>query len=515
MTIPTQSDLQHLFGQPSTLGGLFVVLWLIWRMKVILLKESHRSFTGIWSWITDVKYLFYYADDLQANYVSGIPYTISTSSNTFVHISSAAQVEELGEVPEGKLSLVALAEDMLRPKYTMDGFEVLEESVTGTSLQHRVLRTLLTANLLTLHAGLQRKISESFDGEIYSSSLTPNSDWTTLRTFPMAKNVVRTATSFAFFGEQLSNDPVFLDAALQYPESVFMAAEALRYVPDFLAPTVVSWITQNHRASKVLVERLTPVIDARTGPRELHDLPPPKPNDCLQWIIDAAPRKNPWPTSKLIQITLGLWWASIHQLSMTLTNALYDLCEHVDYIDVLRDELGRCTMEGRPNDLPLMDSFLKESARLHPADTVSMRRKALSPYTFKDGLHIPTGSWVCAPSRAMMRDPANYVNPASFDGFRFVDKTTMDRHACSITSISKYTDTEPKFLFWSHGRRACPGRFYASHVLKLILRHILLHYDIKLADKSEPRTFAWRTAIVPRENTRLLARRRKAKHMQY
>ena len=36
MTIATQSDLQHLFGQPSALGGLFVVLWLIWRMKVIL-----------------------------------------------------------------------------------------------------------------------------------------------------------------------------------------------------------------------------------------------------------------------------------------------------------------------------------------------------------------------------------------------------------------------------------------------------------------------------------------------
>ena len=35
---------------------------------------------------------------------------------------------------------------------------------------------------------------------------------------------------------QKADDPVFLDAALEYPESVFMAAEALRYVPDFLAP---------------------------------------------------------------------------------------------------------------------------------------------------------------------------------------------------------------------------------------------------------------------------------------
>jgi hypothetical protein len=72
----------------------------------------------------------------------------------------------------------------------------------------------------------------------------------------MAKNVVRTATSYVFFGDHLcqqssvsflpavlpvadvmiANDPIFLDAALQYPESIFMAAEALRYVPEFLAP---------------------------------------------------------------------------------------------------------------------------------------------------------------------------------------------------------------------------------------------------------------------------------------
>ena len=83
-----------------------------------------------------------------------------------------------------------------------------------------------------------------------------------------------------------------------------------------------------------------------------------------------------------------------------------------------------------------------------------MRRKALSPFTFKDGLHIPAGTWVCAPSRAMMRDPAYYNDPAEFDGFRFIDKTSMEKPSVPIASISRYTDTEPKFLFWSHGRRA-------------------------------------------------------------
>ena len=103
-------------------------------------------------------------------------------------------MEELGEVPEGTLSLVALAEDvslehgffffgtlgmtsfpqMLQPKYTMDGLEVLEDSITGMSIQYRVLRTLLTANLPTLQYGLQQKISKSFEDEVSSSSPSPD-----------------------------------------------------------------------------------------------------------------------------------------------------------------------------------------------------------------------------------------------------------------------------------------------------------------------------------------------------
>ena len=63
---------------------------------------------------------------------------------------------------------------MLQPKYTMDGFEVLADSITGTSLQYRVLRTLLTANLPILHLGLQQKISRTFDTVFSSSEKTPD-----------------------------------------------------------------------------------------------------------------------------------------------------------------------------------------------------------------------------------------------------------------------------------------------------------------------------------------------------
>lgn len=120
----------------------------------------------------------------------GVPYQYSSLYENFIHVSSAAHLKELGEAPEGTLSLLALAEDvriypqthtqialtfepkLLQPKHTMNGFHVLEDSVTGTSLQYRVLRTLLVANLPNLSNGLQQKISRAFDTQVCSSMKT-------------------------------------------------------------------------------------------------------------------------------------------------------------------------------------------------------------------------------------------------------------------------------------------------------------------------------------------------------
>lgn len=83
-----------------------------------------------------------------------------------------------------------------------------------------------------------------------------------------------------------------------------------------------------------------------------------------------------------------------------------------------------------------------------------MRRKAISAYTFKDGLHINAGDWVCAPSRALTLDPAHYPNPTEFDGYRFIKERAMGDPSERTVSSSKYTDTKPNFLFWGLGRRA-------------------------------------------------------------
>ena len=56
----------------------------------------------------------------------------------------------------------------------------------------------------------------------------------------------------------------------------------------------------------------------------------------------------------------------------TLTNVLFDLCGHPEYISLLREEFERCAHDikaGHVDALPLLDSIFKESARMHSVET--------------------------------------------------------------------------------------------------------------------------------------------------
>lgn len=429
-----------------------------------------------------------------------------TPDTYYVHVSSEAHVRELTEAPEDKLSLHAVSRDMLQPKYTMYGLEVKDRMSANGSIHSRVLRTVLTSHLTGLQSTTQKKICAALMDEVSIGTGT-GEGWTGIRSFSMAKNIIRTANSTVFFGENLSRDKKFLTAALQYPDDLLITSEVLRFLPSALAPIAAPILMRNSRGSRVLVKHLVPMVKDRLETSLCPDPSSRKSLDCVQWIIDTNPRREPWSPEKIVQVVLGLWFASVHQLAITLVYALDDLCEHGDYIEPLRAGFQRHSEQGEStidfDQLTLLDSFLKESARLHPSDSISVRRKALSSFTFSDGVRILRDEVACVPLRAIMRDPANYPGGEAFDGFRFVNKG-------GTGNISKYTDGDVKFPLWGLGRRACPGRYYAVHALKIAVAHIILNYEVKMDDKQKhtSRNFNWRSATVPRSSTTLLFRER-------
>jgi hypothetical protein len=53
-----------------------------------------------------------------------------------------------------------------------------------------------------------------------------------------------------------------------------------------------------------------------------------------------------------------------------------------------------------------------------------------------------------------------------------------------------------------------PGRFHASIVMKLVIAHIVLRYEMKLEDERARTLWSWETFTMPYESTRFVLRER-------
>jgi cytochrome P450 len=161
---------------------------------------------------------------------------------------------------------------------------------------------------------------------------------------------------------------------------------------------------------------------------------------------------------------MALWFGSVHVLTTTICFAIHDICNHPEYVNPLRKELDNenwqdAVIDNKGKSLPLLDSFLKESMRTTPVESMSSRRMALEPFSLSDGTHVKAGDWLCTAPRAMMRDPANYTQPLEFQGFRHVEAghletiTPVPPHQHPGGNPSELTQL-PGWQVWGTGRMA-------------------------------------------------------------
>ena len=73
----------------------------------------------------------------------------------------------------------------------------------------------------------------------------------------------------------------------------------------------------------------------------------------------------------------------------------------------------------------------------------------MTPFTFSNGTHIPANNWVVVPQQRMMKDPANYPNPDTFEGFRFVRQGDE-----TAASESRLSHPSWRFPFWGSVKQA-------------------------------------------------------------
>ncbi|KAI0552037.1 cytochrome P450 [Xylaria curta] len=194
----------------------------------------------------------------------------------------------------------------------------------------------------------------------------------------------------------------------------------------------------------------------------------------------------------------------------TIVYVIHDLCLHPEYIEPIRQELETSYehFERTGLGLPLLDSFIKESTRLTPVESMSVRRRALQPFSLSDGTKVAIGEWACASSGAINTHGEYYPSPETFSGFRFVEPSTLSNSQAFSTPTatqpkpSKLTDVDHSFLMWGTGRMACPGRYYASAFMKLV-------------NSEAPRWISWRVAKIPRPWTKVAFAKRKISPLSF
>lgn len=114
-----------------------------------------------------------------------------------------------------------------------------------------------------------------------------------------------------------------------------------------------------------------------------------------------------------------------------------------------------------------------------------MRRILTAPLTLPSGLTLPTGTTIGVDAQHTNRSVPYYLaSPSShpqapftqFDGFRFSKLRSVPGNENRHQFVTSSTES----LNFGHGTHACPGRFFASNEVKIVLSEVLLHWDVRL-----------------------------------
>lgn len=321
-----------------------------------------------------------------------------------------------------------------------------------------------------------------------TTNTTIYAEWTTIDPASDILRIVSQASARIFVGPDLCRNTDWLDISENFAQDVMIGAEKLKQWKPMLRPIAqffVPEIQRVHANHDKAYQLLRPILQSRAVAETQSEYQ--KPNDMIRWVQQRARAKADKSVdfreqSKIQMLTAT---AAIHTTRLAITHVLFDLAANPKYIEPLRQELkdalaqtdGIFTKQSLTR-LKKLDSFMKESQRLNPPSVATFVRKVLTPVTLPSGLHLPRGVVVQCNTAAIEETPPEWGDPHKFDGFRF----HRLREAPENTHKYQFSMTTIDSMGFGHGRSACPGRFYASNQIKMIVGHMILNYDVALED---------------------------------
>ncbi|KIM38977.1 hypothetical protein M413DRAFT_447338 [Hebeloma cylindrosporum] len=506
-------DLKDLFGAlpPSIvdhqllLVGLGTVSWLIFGYY----KGQSRKLTHIPSIGSDIPLFssfgaLNYLLDSRKVINAGVKkwpnavFKIPDMLQWLVVITESRVIEEIRKAPESVLSFMESLDEALQLEYT------LGKHISLNTYHVPLIRAQLTRALPQLVPLVHEEVVDAFNEFIPLTS-----EWTSVKASETFMDIICRASNRVFVGRPLCRDPDFIALNVQYTIDVFKTGALLRIVPTFLRPLVNKLISNVPRKTDDGLRHLAPLIAARRKQREESSNTDERPLDFLTWLMDEAKGEEAtdWYLASRI---LTVNFTAIHTSSMTFMHAFYYLAAFPEYMTPLREEIEEVIQrEGWTkagiDQMYKLDSFIKESQRLHPLSVVAMQRVAVKDHTFTDGTMVPRGTTLAVALDSVHLNENIYSDPLTFDPFRFVKLKEQDTTGRKFDIVT----TSVESLAFGHGRHACPGRYFAACELKVMFAHIVMNYDVKLENENvRPKDLWFVTSCVPNPNAKVLFRKR-------
>ncbi|KAF7775649.1 hypothetical protein Agabi119p4_4042 [Agaricus bisporus var. burnettii] len=363
------------------------------------------------------------------------------------------------------------------------------------------VRGVMNRNIATRFPELLDEMDQAMDDLLGKATEA----WVSIPCYKSAVHIISRVGARFFVGAKLSATRRFMDIMLCYGIHIIKGGFVISLFPEWLKPLVAHAIFNTEGKIREVEDFIRPIITERC--EDNSDLRTDgDANDMISWLWNASPQEQRTVRDIAIRV-IYLAVAATHNSSSLLTHVLLNLATYNTYVEPLREEISTIVQadgwtKEAVDKMRKLDSFVKETQRLHGGDAAMIIRLAMSDFTFSDGTFIPKGSSLAVSGRAMNQDERCHADPLEFQGFRFVGKDPLKWQTTALNS---------EFMTFGVGRHACPGRFFAITEVKLIAARILLDYEIKLTDKQGQRPDnSWLAGIfaAPNKKAHILLKRR-------
>ncbi|KAM3081633.1 hypothetical protein ACMFMG_005087 [Clarireedia jacksonii] len=415
-----------------------------------------------------------------------------------------SSLDEVRNLPESKASFGKEIYRMFLGRYTGIG--------NDSPVVIKTVRTDLTRHVASTLGALQDEMRYGLDKEF-----GPCEDWTSVNLYSKLLRIMALLGGRVFVGRPLSRNEEWLDSSIKYTIDCVASQRGILKYPGWLRPFVAPFIPEVRKLAEhkeVGKRLLRPLMETcaqrfKEGKVEIDEAFDDEQGTFVNWMMKYMDEKARSNASTLAEQQLSLAFSAIHPITMASSHAIYDLVTHPEYIRPLREEIDRVMEEDgyevdsansefknlKKSSLPklkLLDSFLKESQRLGPPGHITSIRLTTADLHLSSGHTIPKGTRIGfnndfinsrGPNFSLPAESSHLkIDPASeFSAFRFSSLREIPGHE----SKHQFVTTGPDSLNFGHGNHACPGRFFASAEIKVLLVALLRGWDMRLPAAAE------------------------------